>query len=155
MATLIGFGRPLAILLLSASLPCAGCKAPPAATAGAKGAPATSGSAEQALSIVDASVVVGECPDDKWMNAKMARDAIRKLVDPCAAVPGGRAHFSATLQPNGDVKLASPAGDTAEGVVPTCVLQNKLQHKVNLKNPCKFDVKLEERAGAAPAASTP
>jgi hypothetical protein len=104
--------------------------------------------------MVEASVVVSECPDSKTMNVKLARDAIRKLVDPCAIVPGGSAHFSAILLPDGRVELASPSGDPSEGVVPTCVLKNKLVHKVVLHAACKFDVKLDERPGAPPTAAS-
>jgi hypothetical protein len=96
---------------------------------------------------VETSVVLGECEDSKTMNTRAAREAIRKLVDPCAAVPGGRAHFAATLLPDGRVRLAAPSGDPADGVVPTCVLENRLQHKVLLRHPCKFDVQLVERPG--------
>lgn len=108
---------------------------------------------ESDVSIVEAAVVVAECPDSKTMNARAAREAIRKLVDPCAAVPGGSAHFAATLMPDGRIALAAPSGDPAEGVVPTCVLQNKLAHRVPLKQACKFDVQLVERP--APAGSAP
>ena len=53
----------------------------------------------------------------------------------------------ATLLPGGRVELASPSGDPTEGVVPTCLVQNvsQLKHKLRLKKPCKFDVKLEQR----------
>ena len=107
-----------------------------------------------AVGIVDAQVVVESCPDQKTMNAKNAHAAIQKLVEPCSTVPGGAAHFSTTLMPGGRVMLASPSGDPGEGVVPTCVLSNQLTHRVLLKQPCKFDVKLEERkvqGTAAPA----
>ena len=76
---------------------------------------------------------------------RTAQDAIQKLVGPCAKVPGGKAHFSATLLPGGKIELASPSGDPAEGVVPTCVLQNRLVHRVPLKNACALDVQLDER----------
>jgi hypothetical protein len=105
------------------------------------------------LTFVNSTVVVGSCPDaSKGMNAKAASAAIRKLVAPCSKVPGGGAHFSATLMPGGRITLASPEGDAADGVVPTCVLSNQLEHRVMLKNPCKLDVRLEERQveGAAP-----
>jgi hypothetical protein len=109
------------------------------------------------LSIVDATVVVDSCPDAKTMNSKAAHAAINKLVAPCSKVPGGAAHFSATLVPGGRIKLAAPSGDPAEGVVPTCVLSNQLTHRVLLKQACKLDVKLEERkvggSSAAPAPS--
>jgi len=149
MATATGSLHRIA-LLVSLALPGA-CKSHPAVsptpTPGSV-APAPSGSAESNVSIVDASVVVSECPDSKIMNGKMAREAIRKLVDPCAAVPGGSAHFEATLLPDGRVELAAPSE-----TVPTCVIKNKLAHKVQLQHPCKFDVKLDERPGSGPASS--
>ena len=96
-------------------------------------------------SMVNASAILGACPDAKWMNARAAADTINKLVEPCAAVPGGRAHFAATLLPGGKIELASPDRKVAEGVVPTCVLSRGLTHRVLLKNACTFDVQLEER----------
>jgi len=104
-------------------------------------------------SMVDAAVVVSQCPDQGRMNARLAQSAIRKLVEPCAGVPGGKAHFSAKLLPGGDIELASPEGDAAEGVVPTCVLKNRLRHKVLLKKACVFDVKLEERTVSVTSSS--
>jgi hypothetical protein len=119
--------------------------------------PEAAGPADEAprvkTSMVSASAVVSACPDGKRMNAKLAADTIQKLVDPCASVPGGKAHFSAALLPGGKIELAAPGGNAAEGVVPTCVLQHGLTHKVLLKSPCKFDVELEERTvkqGAGP-----
>jgi hypothetical protein len=101
-------------------------------------------------SLVNASSVVGACPDSKHMNARAAANAIDHLIEPCASVPGGKAHFSATLLPGGKIKLASPEGSAADGVVPTCVLGGGLHHKVKLMNPCTFDVQLEERKVATP-----
>ncbi|UQA56647.1 hypothetical protein [Polyangium aurulentum] len=100
---------------------------------------------------VNASVVMKDCPDSgKGMNSKAANTAIRKLVAPCSKVPGGAAHFQATLMPGGRIQLASPDGDPTQGVVPTCVLENQLNHGVALKKPCKLDVFLEEgKVGAA------
>jgi hypothetical protein len=105
-------------------------------------------------SLVNASAVVSVCPDGKRMNAKLAADAIQRLVKPCAAVPGGKAHFMATLQPGGKIELTSPEGDPGDGVVPTCVLRHALQHTVLLKKPCRFDVQLEERKVDVPTAGT-
>jgi hypothetical protein len=135
--------------LLIASATVSACRTGTAAS------PDSSGSGN--VSIVEATVVVSACPDAKNMNAKAARDAIRKLVDPCAAIPGGSAHFAATLHPDGRIELAAPSGDPAEGVVPTCVLRNKLAHKVLLRDDCKFDVKLDERpnTSAPPTVSSP
>lgn len=105
-------------------------------------------------SMVNASAIVAACPDGRKMNAKTAGDAINRLVAPCAQVPGGKAHFAATLLPGGKIELASPEGKVAEGVVPTCVLAHGLSHRVFLTKPCTFDVQLEERKvgpGAPPA----
>ncbi|APR83840.1 Hypothetical protein A7982_09189 [Minicystis rosea] len=96
-------------------------------------------------SMINASAVISACPDGRKMNAKAAIDAINKLVEPCAQVPGGKAHFAATLLPGGKIELGSPEGKAAEGVVPTCVLRHGLSHRVLLNKPCTFDVKLEER----------
>ena len=101
----------------------------------------------QPVVLVAASAVVTDCPDAKWMQTRVAQRAIQKLVDPCIAVPGGKAHFSARLRPGGRIELASPSGDPDEGVVPTCVLKElqTLRHHVYLKHACVFDVTLEER----------
>jgi hypothetical protein len=92
-------------------------------------------------------VIVEACPDSKQLDSKLANREIEELVGPCKKVPGGNAHFSATLMPGGRVQLASPSGDRAEGIVPTCLLQNaaQLKHKLKLGKACKFDVKLEQR----------
>ncbi|MDI1446736.1 hypothetical protein [Polyangium sp. 6x1] len=109
------------------------------------------------IGVVDAQVVVvaESCPDQKTMNAKSAHATIQKVVEPCNTIPGGAAHFSTTLMPGGRIMLASPSGDPADGVVPTCVLSNQLTHRVFLKKPCKFDVKLEERKVQAQAPAEP
>jgi hypothetical protein len=104
-------------------------------------------------SLVNASAVVSACPDGKRMNAKLASDAIQRLVKPCEAVPGGKAHFMATLQPGGKIELTAPDGDPSDGVVPTCVLRHGLSHTVLLKQPCRFDVQLEERKVDVPVSS--
>ena len=101
-------------------------------------------------SLVNASSVISACPDNKRMNARAAANAINHLIEPCATVPGGRAHFSATLLPGGKIELASPEGSAADGVVPTCVLKGGLRHKVKLMHGCTFDVQLEERTVATP-----
>lgn len=92
-------------------------------------------------------VIVEACPDSKQLDSKRATREIDELVGPCKKVPGGNAHFSATLLPGGRVELASPSGDPSEGIVPTCLLQNagQLKHKLKLAKACKFDVKLEQR----------
>lgn len=94
---------------------------------------------------VNATVIVNKCPDASRVNIRTAQEAIQRLVGPCAKVPGGSAHFSAKLMPGGRIELASPEGDPTEGVVPTCVLKNRLVHRVLLKSPCTLDVTLDER----------
>ena len=97
--------------------------------------------------MVTSVVVVEACPEAKAINTKLATREIDELVGPCKQVPGGAAHFSATLLPHGRVELGSPGGDPTMGVVPTCLMQkaNQLKHKLKLKQPCQFDVKLEQR----------
>ena len=92
-------------------------------------------------------VIVDACPESKKIDSKLATKEIDELVGPCKSVPGGAAHFSATLLPGGRVELGSPSGDPNGGVVPTCLLQNQkqLKHKMRLRKACKFDVKLEQR----------
>ncbi len=123
---------------------CGGAKAAPAAE------PVVDGVPRSVTSLVEASSVVSACPDSKSMNARAATNAIHHLIEPCAAVPGGRAHFSVKLLPGGKIELASPEGNPAGGVVPTCVLRAGLRHKVLLKSACTFDVRLEERKVSAP-----
>lgn len=104
------------------------------------------------ISLVTSMVVVEACPDSKNLDAKLANREIDELVGPCKKVPGGSAHFSATLLPGGRVELASPSGDPTEGVVPTCLVQQlaQLKHKLKLTKACKFDVKLEQRIAEPP-----
>ena len=92
-------------------------------------------------------VVIDACPDSRRLDSKSATREIDELVGPCKRVPGGAAHFSATLMPGGDVELGSPSGDRNDGVVPTCLLKQakQLKHKLRLTKACKFDVKLEQR----------
>jgi hypothetical protein len=119
-------------------------------SSGAKrGTEPTGGSGGGPMSMVTSAVVVAACPDSAKIDTKLASREIEELVSPCAKVPGGTAHFSATLVPGGRVELGSPAGDPTEGVVPTCLVQNQaqLKHRIRLRSPCRFDVKLEERHG--------
>lgn len=146
MKTLTCLG--LAALALGGSLGLAAC--------GGKARPAEEPDLSKSpTSLVNATSVVSACPDSKRMNTRDGSNAINRLVEPCVAVPGGRAHFSATLLPGGKIELASPEGNPADGVVPTCVLHSGLRHKVQLRSPCTFDVKLEERkvGGSAPASN--
>jgi hypothetical protein len=102
------------------------------------------------VSMVTSAVVMDACPDAARINTKRASKEIEELVSPCTKVPGGAAHFSATLLPGGRVELGSPTGDPAEGVVPTCLVQSQaqLKHRIKLRSACRFDVKLEEHTTA-------
>ncbi len=92
-------------------------------------------------------VVVGACPGSEKLDRKAATKEIEALVTPCKTVPGGAAHFSATLLPDGRVELGSPEGNLDEGIVPTCMLHSKaaFRHRLHVAKPCRFDVQLEER----------
>ena len=108
--------------------------------------------ASDPISLVTSMVVVEACPESARLDTRAANREIDELVGPCKKVPGGAAHFSATLLPGGHVELASPGGDPNEGVVPTCVLRQsrQLKHKLKLTKACKFDVKLEQRIAEPP-----
>lgn len=105
------------------------------------------------LSLMNATVIAKTCPDVTRTNARAAESAIKKLVEPCTKIPGGDAHFTATMLPGGRIVLGSPDGDPTEGTVPTCVVKNQLTHKIQLRKPCEYRVYLEERSIAAPTAS--
>ena len=142
------FAAPALALAASCALLSGACASKPARS------PAVAPAAlpRTVTSMVNASAIIEACPDARKMNARTAAETINKLVDPCASVPGGSAHFSATLMPGGKIELAAPDGKVAEGVVPTCVLSHGLSHQVYLSHPCTFDVQLEERKlGGAPA----
>jgi hypothetical protein len=102
--------------------------------------------------MVTSFVVVEQCADSRNLDPRLATKEIDELVGPCKKVPGGAAHFAATLLPGGRVELASPSGDPAAGIVPTCLVQQagQLRHKLELTQSCKFDVKLEERGASLP-----
>jgi hypothetical protein len=99
------------------------------------------------ISVVTSSLVVEDCPAPNRVDSKRAGKEIDALVAGCQSIPGGTAHFSATLLPDGRVQFGSPAGDPAQGVIPTCLLQTKnpLRHRLRLAKPCKLDVQLEEQ----------
>ncbi|MCC6554568.1 MAG: hypothetical protein IT372_16435 [Polyangiaceae bacterium] len=111
------------------------------------------------MSLMNTTVVATTCPDITKQNARAAEISIRRLVEPCAKVPGGAAHFTATMLPGGRIELGSPEGDPTEGTIPTCVVKNGLSHRIMLRKPCVFRVQLEERqvpaAPAAPAQAAP
>lgn len=96
--------------------------------------------------MVTSSVIMDACPEAAKLNTKQASKEIAELVSPCTKIPGGAAHFSATLLPGGRVELGSPSGNPDEGVVPTCLVksQAQLKHRLKLHSACRFDVKLEE-----------
>jgi hypothetical protein len=100
------------------------------------------------------SFVVEDCPDAQKMDAKAAEGAMRKLIEPCHSVNAPAADFLATLVPGGRIEITSRGKDGAEGVVPVCVVKNRLTHSVALKQRCTFNVKLEPAAAVAPAASS-
>jgi hypothetical protein len=100
------------------------------------------------------SFVIEECPDAKKMDAKAAETAMRKLIEPCHAINAPAAEFLATLVPGGRIELSSRGKDSAEGVIPICVVKNKLTHSVALKQRCTFHVKLEPAAAVGPPASS-
>jgi hypothetical protein len=104
--------------------------------------------------LTNTTFVINTCPDSKKMDSAAANTAMRKMVEPCAKAPGNAVRFRATLMPGGRIELASETGDRAEGVVPLCVLKNRLTHSVALKQPCTFDVKLEERSFSTPPVSS-
>jgi hypothetical protein len=99
------------------------------------------------------SFVVEDCPEAKKMDAKAVEAAMRKLTEPCHDVNVPAAEFLATLVPGGHIELASRGKESAEGVVPMCVVRNRLTHSVALKQRCTFLVKFEPSGTAAPAAS--
>ena len=100
--------------------------------------------------MVTSSVIMDACPEAAKLNTKQASKEIAELVSPCTKIPGGAAHFSATLLPGGRVELGSPSGNPDEGVVPTCLVksQAQLKHRLKLQSACRFDVKLEEHTTA-------
>ena len=138
-----GMRVALGMLMCAAISGCGGARHPSAHRA-------SSGNADGPVSMVTSSVVVDACPDSKRINPSLANKEIQELVGPCTKIPGGSAHFSATLLPGGRVELASPSGDPDSGIVPTCLVQSQgqLRHRIKVTAPCKFDVKLEEHKSA-------
>jgi hypothetical protein len=112
-------------------------------------APAHEADPGQQVALLHTEFVVSSCPDAKKMDSRAANAAMRKLVEPCAKVPGKAVRFQATLVPGGQIELASPTGERAEGIVPLCAVKNKLTHSLVLKERCTFDVLLEERTISA------
>ena len=114
---------------------------------------APSSSAGPAVASRGSSFVVDECPDAKKMDARAVEAAMRKLTEPCHDINAPAAEFRATLVPGGHIEIASGGKDGAEGVIPVCVVKNRLTHSVALKQRCSFNVKLEP-AAVLPAASS-
>jgi hypothetical protein len=133
-----------ATLGLALTASCARTKPPEQATS--KPAPTPT------VAQVVTSFVVQKCPDAPKMNSRKAETALRQMLSPCDTVPGGYAHFAATLMPGGRIELASPSGEATDGVVPICVLKHTLTHPVSLEKPCTFDVRLEASRRVPPAA---
>jgi hypothetical protein len=100
------------------------------------------------------SFVVEDCPDAKKMDSKAVEAAMRKLTEPCHDVNTPAADFLATLVPGGRIEIASRGKDGTEGVIPICVVKNRLTHSVALKQRCTFNVKMEPAANVAPATSS-
>jgi hypothetical protein len=139
-------GGVLAGLTLAASFfGCGGAKPSPSNSPSSPSGTGDVAPGTPAVSIVASSYVLSSCPESQSMNARAAETAMRKLIEPCEGIAGDAAHFSATLEPGGRIVLASPLGDPKEGTVPTCVLMNRLIHGVALRQPCRFDVRLEQR----------
>jgi len=135
------------ILLITMMVGCWHSSSPPVAHNDNPPPPQDAATPTEQISLVTSMVIVEACPDSKQLDTKLANREIDELVGPCKKVPGGAAHFSATLMPGGRVELASPSGDPTEGIIPTCLVQSagQLKHKLRLARACKFDVKLEER----------
>jgi hypothetical protein len=123
-----------------ASVSCAGKAKPPETAPKASEGPPLS-----PVSQLVTSFVVQDCPDVRKMNGQRAETALRQMLSTCDKIPGGRAHFAATLMPGGRIELASTSGDPNDGVVPLCVVKHTLTHPVALQRPCTFDVRLEAR----------
>lgn len=130
--------RPVAAVLLAGSL-ALGCGGGAKPSPSAPPTPAASSSAGD-ISLVDATVVVKDCPDSSKLDPNALERTLRKLAEGCSSVPGGLAQLSATLLPSGRIELAA-----ADGMVPTCVLKNPLVHRLPLKSACHTEVRVEEK----------
>ena len=117
----------------------------------AKSPPPASSSGGPLVASGGTSFVIEDCPEAKKMDAKAAEAAMRKLIEPCHTINAPAADFLATLVPGGRIEIASRGKEGAEGVIPICVVKNRLTHSVALKQRCTFNVKLEPTAATAPA----
>ena len=104
--------------------------------------------------LVSATVLANDCGSVTRTYAKLAEDAMNKLVEGCTSVPGKSARFAVTLSPGGRIEIvgAADGGAPQPDVVPVCILKNPLRHKVPLKQPCMLEVRLEEGTLALPDA---
>jgi hypothetical protein len=102
----------------------------------------------RAAQVVNATILTNGCQRLGTSSAQLAEHAMNDLVEGCTSIPGGSAHFEASLQPGGRIEIASAPG--YEDVVPICVLKHALVHKVPLAKPCRLDVKIEETHVAVP-----
>jgi hypothetical protein len=97
---------------------------------------------EARVGVMEGSIVFVDCPDK--LDVKEAERTINRLVEPCESVPGGSARFRATLAPRGRIEITAADG-SSQGVVPICVLTNRLTHRIRVNKPCQLDVQIEER----------
>jgi hypothetical protein len=126
-------------VVLSVGLAVAACgpKAPPAGAPAPEPPPAS-----RDAQVVNGTILTNGCRDLGPSAAHLAEGAMYQLIEGCAAVPGGKAQFGATLQPGGRIEIAGVAGQP--DVVPICVLKHSLRHNVPLTKPCRLDVKIEQ-----------
>jgi hypothetical protein len=92
--------------------------------------------------LVSASIAANGCANLSGVNSRLADEAMYRLVDECASVPGGSTTFTVRLLPGGGIEF--PPGPDQPETIPTCVLKHDLRHRVHLPKPCSLVVKLEE-----------
>jgi len=98
--------------------------------------------------LVSATIATNGCATLAGVNGRLAEEAMYKLVDECASVPGGSTKFTVTLLPGGGIEF--PKGPDQPDTIPTCVLRRGLGHRVRLAKPCSLVVKLEEKSVSLP-----
>jgi len=125
-------------------------RSPEPAHSGAPAAPSTDDESNPPIGMVDAAIMFTDCAVVSNMNAKLAQKTMRQLVEACNEVPGGKAEFTATLNPGGRIELHNADGGL--GTVPICVLHHELKHKVVVKKPCTMQVQMTERKAVRPSA---
>jgi hypothetical protein len=92
--------------------------------------------------VVNATILTNGCQALGRTKAKLAEDAMARLVEGCSSVPSGRAAFQAMLQPGGRIEIAAAPGQP--DVVPICVVKHSLTHRVPLTEACRLDVRIEQ-----------